>query len=97
MKRLDKIETMLSVIALTFTGTMILAGDIKIIVNEPSRPQKRYQEILGNFSLLQHINLPTRRGNKIIDHIITNIPNKILYCILVYHRVHPLATMMRRT
>ena len=40
---------------------------------------KRYQEILENFNFVQHINLPTRKRSKIIDHIITYIPNKILY------------------
>ena len=79
MESLKKIKSMLSIIALPFTGTIILAGDTNINVNEPSRHQKRYQEILENFSLLQHTNLPTRKGTKIIDHIIPNIPNKILY------------------
>ena len=67
------------IIAATITETIILAGDTNIKVNEPSRPQKRYQEILENFNLVQHINLPTRKGSRIIDHIIANIPNKILY------------------
>ena len=79
MELQDKIETTLSIIASTFTATIILAGDTNINVNEPSQPQKRYQEILENFNLVQHINLPTRKGSKIIDHIITNITNKILY------------------
>ena len=79
MELQDKIETTLSIIVSTFTATIILAGDTNINVNEPSQPQKRYQEILENFNLVQHINLPTRKGSKIIDHIITNITNKILY------------------
>ena len=70
---------MLSINASTFTRTIILARDTNINVNEPSRSQKRYQEILENFNLAPHINLPTRKGSKIIDHIITNIPKKILY------------------
>ena len=79
MEWLDKIETMLSIITSKITGTTVLTGDTNINVNEPSRPKKRYQEILENFNLDQHINLPTRKGSKIIDHIITNIPNKILH------------------
>ena len=79
MEWLNKIQTMLSIIASTFTGTIILAGDTNINLNKPSRPQKRYQEILEIYNLVQHINLPTRKGRKVIDHIITNIPNKILY------------------
>ena len=42
MEWLDKIETMLSITASTFTGTIVLAGDTNINANEPSRPQKRY-------------------------------------------------------
>ena len=49
---LDKIETMPSIIVSTFTGTIILAGDTNINVNEPSRPQKRYQGILEKFNLV---------------------------------------------
>ena len=45
---------MLSTIESTFIKTVALAGDIGINVNEPSRPQKRYQEILENFNLAQH-------------------------------------------
>ena len=40
MEWLNKIETLLLIIALTFTGTIILAGDTNIDVSEPSRPQK---------------------------------------------------------
>ena len=50
MEWLGKIETMLLITASTFTGTIILTGDTNIGINKPSRPQKRYQEILENFS-----------------------------------------------
>ena len=69
MDWLEKIETMLSIIASTFAGRVILAADININLNDPSRPQKRYQEILENFNFFQHISLPTRKGSKICDHI----------------------------
>ena len=35
MECLDKIETMLSIIELTFIGIIMLAGDTNIKVNEP--------------------------------------------------------------
>ena len=41
MEWLDKNETMPSILASTFTGTIILAGDTNINVNEPSRPPKK--------------------------------------------------------
>ena len=56
-----------------------LVGDTNINVNQPSRLQKWDQEILENFNLAQHINLPTRKGTKIIDHIITNIPKNTAF------------------
>ena len=65
-------------------------------INHKWRPQKRLQEILENFNLFQHINLLIRKGTKIIDHIITKIPNK-KYCILTYYCVHQSAIMMHRT
>ena len=37
------------------------------------------QEIIENFHLVQRIDFTTRKGTKIIDHTITNIPNKLLY------------------
>ena len=52
MEWLDKIETILSIIASTFTGTIILAGNTNMSVNEPSRPRKLYQETLENFNLV---------------------------------------------
>ena len=45
---------MLSITESTFIKRVALAGDTKINVNEPSRPQKRYQEIPENFNLTQH-------------------------------------------
>ena len=38
MQWLDRIETMLSEIALTFTGTFILARDTNININESAKP-----------------------------------------------------------
>ena len=41
MEWLDKIEIMLSQIALTFTLTFILAGDTNINVNEPANHENK--------------------------------------------------------
>ena len=79
-------KTMLSITASTFTGTIILAGDTNINVNEPRRSEKRYQEILENFNLVQHINLPIRKKSQIIGHIIRNIPNKIRITVSINQR-----------
>ena len=95
MEWLDKIETMLSIITSKITGTTVLTGDTSINVNEPSRPKKRYQEILENFNLDQHINLPTRKEVRSLTILLQTFQTK--YCILMYYRVHQLATMMHHT
>ena len=46
---------------------------------KPSVALKRYKEIIEIHNLNQHITIPTRKGTKIIDHIITNLQeNKLI-------------------
>ena len=40
---------------------------------KPSVTLKRYKEVIETYNLKQHITIPSRKGTKIIDHIITNI------------------------
>ena len=45
----------------------------------PSIALKRYREVIENLNFKQHITMPTRKGTKIIDHIITNLQeNKLI-------------------
>ena len=40
---------------------------------------KWYKEVIETYNLKQHITIPTRKGTKIIDHIITNLQeNKLI-------------------
>ena len=74
---LNKIETILSIITSTFTGTIILTGDTNINIKEDFNIKKWYTELLQN--LPQHTQLPTKKSTKTIDHIITNIPNEVIH------------------
>ena len=55
---------------------------------------KRYKEAIETYNHKYHITIPTRKGTKIIDHIITNLQeNKLITTnVLPY----PTVTMMHR-
>ena len=76
---LNKIETILSIITSTFAGTIIWTGDTNINIKVDSDIQKRYTELFNNFTLVRHIQLPTKKVTKIKDHIIPNILNEVIY------------------
>ena len=46
---------------------------------KPSVAFKRYKEVIETYNLKQHITIPTCKGTKIIDHIITDLQeNKLI-------------------
>ena len=46
---------------------------------KPSVAIKRYKEVIETYNVKQHITITTRKGTKIIDHIITNLQkNKLI-------------------
>ena len=51
MEWLDKIETILSIIASTFTGTIILAGNTNMSVNEHQDPENFTKKLLKTSTL----------------------------------------------
>lgn len=80
---LTKTENLLSHLAVGWDGILMITGDFNLDLFKPEQPQvKQYIYILESFNLHQHVHLPTRvtRSSKtLIDHIITNIPNYIIY------------------
>ena len=67
-------DHLLSHITTTWTGAIILTGDMNININDKNSPiSTRYIETLHNHGLLQHVDQPTRNGNKTIDHIASNV------------------------
>ena len=76
---IEKLNTLLSIVNSTWNKTIIITGDTNIDYLKPSVALKRYKEIIEIHNLNQHITIPTRKGTKIIDHIITNLQeNKLI-------------------
>ena len=58
---------------------IIITRDFNIDSKEPNKPSvKKYNNILETFHLKQHIIKPTRMQKTLIDHIIANIPEKLI-------------------
>ena len=58
---------------------IIITRDFNIDSKEPNKPSvKKYNNILETFHLKQHIVKPTRMQKTLIDHIIANIPEKLI-------------------
>ena len=76
---IEKLDTLLSIVNSTWNKTIIITGDTNIDYLKPSVALKRYKEVNETCNLKEHITIPTRKGTKIIDHIITNLQeNKLI-------------------
>ena len=76
---IEKLDMLLSAVNSTWNKTIIITGDTNIDYLKPSVALKRYKEVIETYNLKQHITIPTRKGTKIIDHIITNLQeNKLI-------------------
>lgn len=78
---LDRLENLLGYLTVSWDGILILTGDVNIDMLRPSdNLTKKYQCILDVFGLTQIVTRPTRvtkRSKTLIDHIITNHPQKV--------------------
>ena len=76
---IEKFDNLISKIITKWDGIIFITGDTNINLLEPTDPTvKKYTEVLQSFDLTQLVDKPTRLGKKLIDHIITNIPNKLI-------------------
>ena len=76
---IEKLDMLLSVVNSTWNKTIIITGDANIHYFKPSVAFKRYKEVIETYNLEQHITIPTRKGAKITNHIITNLQeNKLI-------------------
>ena len=74
---IEKIDMLLSVVNGTWNKT--ITGDRNIDYLKPSVALKRYKEVIETYKFKQQITIPTCKGTKIIDHIITNLQeNKLI-------------------
>ena len=67
---IEKLDMLLSAVNSTWNKTIIITGDTNIDYLKPSVALKRYKEVIETYNLKQHVTIPTRKGTKIIDHII---------------------------
>ena len=75
-----KSERILTEIYIKWSGVIIIADDFNIdLLNENKQSQRRYKDILHSFSLRQHITKSTRKWKTLIDHVISTIPNGVIY------------------
>ena len=73
----DKIETVLAIIATSLDGTIILTEDTNINVKEITKISQCYIEMLNNLDFeQQHSQQEQVKKN---DHISSNRPSKIVY------------------
>ena len=70
-------DNVIAQISTKWDSTIILCGDLNIDYKIKDCPSyKLYNDILNSHQLTQHILIPTRNGT-ILDHIASNIPDKI--------------------
>lgn len=75
---LTSFNKLLFEVKLKWHGAIVIAGDFNInYLNTASTTTEIYQDILDRFELHNCVTTPTRRGTKLIDHILTNTPSKI--------------------
>ena len=79
--RLDSLESLLGHLTVSWDGMLILTSDVNIDMLSPlCYLTKRYQTILKVLELAQVVTHPTRitkTTKTLLDHLITNYPQKV--------------------
>jgi len=77
---IEKLDSILGYVKTIWDKTVIIAGDTNIDLLKNSTITDNYREVLDTYDMTCHIDKPTRKGVKTIDHIISNLQiAKILY------------------
>ena len=77
---LEKLDTLLSLIHTKWNGPIVITGDFNIDLSNPGpNSRNRFLNIITTYDLEQVITKPTRMGKTLIDHIITNIPKRVIH------------------
>lgn len=86
---IQKFDDLLSDLAVSWDGMLLITGDFNIDLLKPDRPNARkYIELTKTFNLEQLVNKPTRitkSRTTLIDHFITNIPQRVTYTNVLPH------------
>ena len=82
---LEKFDKLITDLNVRWNGPIFLAGDTNIdLLGDVKESTRRYKNILYSMNMKQHITKPTRKEKTLIDHISSNIPNKILHNDVIY-------------
>ena len=80
MEWLENFENLLADVYLKWIGVFIVTGDFNIdLLGDPKESTRRYKNLLHTFSLHQHITKATRKNKTLIDHVSSNMNNKLLH------------------
>ena len=81
---LDRAENLFSQLSVLWDGLLVINGDMNVDMLKPENPETRkYNDMLESMNLYQHMTRPTRatlKSRTLIDHIVSNIPNRVTYC-----------------
>ena len=78
-ERLDHFEEIIAHVPLNWNGVTIVTGDFNIdLIDGDKITVNKDNNILDAYRLTQYISYPTRDGKSLIDHINTNIPQKVI-------------------
>ena len=62
-----------------------MTGGINIdLIGEQKESTKCYKNIIHSFNLHQHITKPIRKGKSLMDHICSNVLNKLIHNDIIY-------------
>ena len=76
---IENFETLLSEVTTKWDGVIIITGDINIDLIRKQKGSTKCYKNIHSFNLHQHITKPTRKGKSLIDHICSNVPNKLIH------------------
>ncbi|XP_057310275.1 uncharacterized protein LOC130648252 [Hydractinia symbiolongicarpus] len=76
---LERFDILLRHITAKWDGIIIITGDFNIDLLQGDKSTiELYQDTLMTYDLKQHITKPTRKSTSLIDHVISNIPEKVV-------------------
>ena len=74
-----KFDSILGEVHSNWDKPTIVTGDFNIDLLSDSVSKSVYSDTLKTFNLKQHVSKPTRKNKSLIDHISTNLPEKLIH------------------
>ena len=82
---IENFETLLSEVTTKWDSAIIITGDINIDLIRKQKESTKYYKNIHSFNLHQHMSKPTRKCKSLIDHICSNVPNKLIHSGVIYN------------